>query len=152
MTLHGSLALACALQICSGCSHGRPALSSNTSRAEHALPPQEKLAPAVMVKRDCDQEHIDCFRDCMRRPPPEFKKDKGALYRVCQSQCLKAYMDCVKAQESELREFSTMDTAFTWLNQHKKEIAVGAIVIVAGTAFVVVTGGAGALALAPLAI
>jgi hypothetical protein len=66
-------------------------------------------------------------------------------------------MDCIKEQEQretekakrELR-FPNIDRALAWLREHKTEIAVGTLVVVAGVTFVVVTGGSGALLLAPL--
>jgi hypothetical protein len=60
-------------------------------------------------------------------------------------------MACLKRKELHLREFPTMDRAMDWLRRHKKEILIGTIVVVAGATFIVVTGGAGALVLVPLA-
>lgn len=45
-----------------------------------------------------------------------------------------------------------MDDAIDWLRNHKAEVALGTVVIVAGVAFVLTTGGSGALILAPLAL
>jgi hypothetical protein len=45
-----------------------------------------------------------------------------------------------------------MDEALDWLKSHKTEVALGTVVIVAGVAFVLTTGGSGALILAPLAL
>lgn len=67
-------------------------------------------------------------------------------------------MECVEEQEQLERErkkdrhFSNIDSALEWLRNHKTEVAIGAVVVVAGVAFVVATGGGGALILAPLAL
>jgi hypothetical protein len=45
-----------------------------------------------------------------------------------------------------------MDRALAWLREHKAELALGTVVVVAGVAFVVATGGGGALLLVPLAL
>ncbi|MFY0574845.1 hypothetical protein ACN28S_11185 [Cystobacter fuscus] len=45
-----------------------------------------------------------------------------------------------------------MDEAIDWIKNHKAEVAIGTIVIVAGVAFVLSTGGFGTLILAPLAL
>jgi hypothetical protein len=49
-------------------------------------------------------------------------------------------------------EFPDMNKALNWLREHKTEVAIGTVVVVAGVAFIVSTGGAGALVLAPLAL
>jgi len=49
-------------------------------------------------------------------------------------------------------EFSRVNEAIEWIRNHKAEVALGTIVIIAGAAFVITTGGSGALILAPLAL
>lgn len=68
-------------------------------------------------------------------------------------------MDCIEEKErqaqrggSETLQFSSIDRALDWLKEHETEVAVGTVVVVAGVAFIVATGGAGALVLAPLAL
>ncbi|PTL77935.1 hypothetical protein DAT35_41815 [Vitiosangium sp. GDMCC 1.1324] len=55
-------------------------------------------------------------------------------------------------QRGEKLEFSSIAEAVEWIRSHKAEVAMGTIVIVAGVSFVLATGGAGALVLAPLAL
>ncbi len=45
-----------------------------------------------------------------------------------------------------------MDEAIDWIGSHKDEVAIGTVVIVAGVAFVLATGGSGALILTPLVL
>ncbi|MCY1023033.1 hypothetical protein [Pyxidicoccus sp. MSG2] len=68
-------------------------------------------------------------------------------------------MDCIEEEEHSRHDtertalrFSSIDGALDWLRDHKSEVAIGTIVIVAGVTFMVATGGAGALVLAPLAL
>ncbi|EPX63543.1 hypothetical protein D187_005949 [Cystobacter fuscus DSM 2262] len=49
-------------------------------------------------------------------------------------------------------KFSHMDEAIDWIKNHKAEVAIGTVVIVAGVAFVLSTGGSGTLILAPLVL
>jgi hypothetical protein len=104
--------------------------------------------------RDCDAEHVDCFRACFEaRAPWPFKYQKAEHYQYCQSKCLQEYMQCLKELKADkARSFSTMDEALAWLKRHRAEVAAGVVIVVAGTAFVVATGGAGILILAPLAL
>ena len=46
--------------------------------------------------RDCDAEHIQCFRDCYNSKPPwPCKYQDGCHYRYCQAKCLAEYMLCI---------------------------------------------------------
>ncbi|QRK14164.1 hypothetical protein JQX13_49015 [Archangium violaceum] len=45
--------------------------------------------------------------------------------------------------------FSVVDSAVDWLKQHRRELLVGTIVVIAGVAFVIASSGAGLLVLAP---
>jgi hypothetical protein len=65
-------------------------------------------------------------------------------------------MDCCSLREAaEARtlrvRFPAVDSAVDWLKQHRRELVVGTVVVVAGVAFVVVVAGSGgtALVLAP---
>ncbi|HEX8699039.1 MAG TPA: hypothetical protein VF815_09410, partial [Myxococcaceae bacterium] len=59
-------------------------------------------------------------------------------------------------QENEKKtrrlKFSRVDEAIEWITNHKAEVALGTVVVIAGVAFVITTGGTGALILAPLAL
>lgn len=103
--------------------------------------------------RDCDAEHNKCFDNCWNSPSPwSHVPAKGAQhYKHCTSTCLEEYMECCKQQELRPRAFPSMKTAMDWLKDHKTEVLAGSVVIVAGAAFVVAVGAAGALVLLPLA-
>ncbi len=60
--------------------------------------------------------------------------------------------DAERAKRRPPLEFSSLDKARDWIRAHKTEVAFGTVVIVAGTAFIIATGGTGALILAPLAL
>ncbi|MHA7628070.1 hypothetical protein [Corallococcus sp. M7] len=66
-------------------------------------------------------------------------------------------MKCVEEQEALERQdakrelhFPNMDAALKWLREHKSEVALGAIVIVAGVAFTLAVAPAGLLVLSPI--
>jgi hypothetical protein len=109
----------------------------------------------------CAELQLRCHTQCMDRAPrySSIKKGSADHRRDCTSLCLQEFMECVKKmdelerqeQKRELK-FSEMDGALSWLREHKSEIAIGTVVVVAGVAFVVATGGAGALLLVPLAL
>jgi hypothetical protein len=56
--------------------------------------------------------------------------------------------------EQYTAEFDAIDPAIDWIKRHRKELAVGAVVVIAGVAFAVVVAGSGGavLALAPLLV
>ncbi|CAM4140163.1 hypothetical protein COEX109129_10325 [Corallococcus exiguus] len=111
--------------------------------------------------RDCDAEHIQCFDRCWNSVPPlsSIKRGSGKHHEYCTEECRKQYMVCINGKEqkaqrsgSEALRFSNIDGALDWLRAHRTEVAIGTVVVVAGVAFVVATGGTGALVLAPLAL
>lgn len=158
------LLLMVAALACIGCSH---------TRATHAR------APTYLIDEDasgvgsalgtggsgydCDDALNKCFKRCWessRQPYPHLEHDEW-YYEYCTRECRKEYMNCVeekekeeaeKAKKSSPLEFSSIDAARDWIRTHKSTLALGTVVIVAGTAFILVTGGTGALLLAPLAL
>ena len=106
--------------------------------------------------RNCDEEHATCFDECWRANPlpwPHTKRD-GWYREYCTRECRKQYMECEKHNEQKARElkFSRVEDAIEWIRSHQAEVALGTVVVIAGVAFVITTGGAGALILAPLAL
>jgi hypothetical protein len=106
-------------------------------------------------RRDCDQELIDCHRDCMRRPVPpdynqyEYNRGIGGRADYCNKQCLTPYLDCKEQQRARPVEFTAVDSAVDWLKRNRKEVIVGSAIVIAGVAFVVVSAGAGVVVIAP---
>jgi len=104
--------------------------------------------------RDCDQEQITCVKRCLRGPIPfpwnkGGKSGKWARYRYCESTCFVAYTACLEANAEEQACRAVQD-ALNWIANHPGAV-LGTIVVIGGvTTYVVVTGGAGALTLAPL--
>ncbi|XXF78494.1 hypothetical protein P2318_01680 [Myxococcaceae bacterium GXIMD 01537] len=149
-----ALALLCVLAV-EGCTHTR-----QPERRTYVIS-EDAAGIGGSGGRDCDGEHVECFRQCWNSTPPlrSIRKGSGKHYEYCTEECRERYMDCVKETErpaqrsgSSTLQFSNMDKALGWLRRHKAEVALGTIVVVAGVAFVVSTGGAGALVLAPLAL
>ncbi len=104
-------------------------------------------------QRDCNQEHHECYQRCKRRKPPypyEYKRPSHTTY--CRETCQAEYMECLKATGQHPMEFLGTNEAIEWLKRHRTELLVGAVIVVAGVTFVVVSAGAGVLILAPLAI
>jgi hypothetical protein len=110
-----------------------------------------ELVYASNGSRDCDAEHIACFRRCWNTPPPYPLKqgDKGHD-KHCTRKCREEYMECLKQTEARPLAFPDMKTARDWLGAHKTEVLMGSIVLVAGAVFVIATGSAGALVLVPI--
>jgi hypothetical protein len=106
--------------------------------------------------RDCDQEQIDCFQACMKRRLPSYqshiKRVDGSKQRFCERECLDEYMDCLELQKSRALQFNAVDDAVEWLKRNRKGLLIGAIVVIAGVAFVTLSAGAGAVVLAPIVL
>jgi len=113
-----------------------------------------RIVLASSRPRDCDQEQIDCHRDCMKRKPPYphgARRSHGHV-EYCDNTCLNEYMDCLKLQKLESLSFPAIDRAADWLRRHQQEVLVGTIVVAAGVAFVVISAGAGLIVLAPVVL
>lgn len=107
-------------------------------------------------RRDCDQEQINCHRDCMRRklPAPHNYLPRGhpRHNQLCRDKCRVAYDDCLEAEKARALRFPAVEGAVQWLKEHRTQLLVGTVVVIAGVTFVVVSAGAGLLVLAPLAL
>ena len=105
----------------------------------------------------CAELQLKCHKQCMRRKPqyPGVRKGSREHDEHCTTECLKEFMTCLKRMEElerqELR-FENVDGELSWLRDHKTEVVIGTVVVVAGVAFIVATGGSGALLLVPLAL
>jgi hypothetical protein len=111
----------------------------------------------------CNELQKQCFKACWNRKPSisSIKKGSGMHHEHCTRTCREEFMRCIQEQEELERQdaqktelhFPTMNAALEWLREHKTEVAVGTIVIVAGVIaapYVVAIAAGGALVLAPL--
>jgi hypothetical protein len=107
-------------------------------------------------RRNCDQEQIDCHRDCMRRklPSPHNYIPRGhpRHNQICRDRCRLAYDDCLEAEKARALRFSAVEGAVGWLKEHRTELLVGTVAVISGVTFVVVSAGAGLVVLAPLVL
>lgn len=117
----------------------------------------------------CDGRYDQCERDCLSSSKPfvighrKYMDTRTQPWRIarswwCERNCLEARAECNKGRgewaEQYIAEFDGIDPAIDWIKKHREELAVGAVVVIAGVAFAVVVAGSGgvALALAPLLI
>ncbi|RKG68869.1 hypothetical protein D7V88_40465 [Corallococcus terminator] len=107
----------------------------------------------------CGEWQKQCFQKCWRRKPREssIPKHSAAHHEYCTTTCLKEFMKCVEEQRTleqqdakrEL-QFHNMTSALDWLREHKAEVALGTVVVVAGVAFTLAVAPAGLLVLSPI--
>lgn len=126
------------------------ALRGLRSSAEHEA---GRIVHVSRRPRDCDQEQIDCHRDCMRRKPPYPRERKSHNHvQYCNEKCLQEYMDCLELQKRQPLGFPELSRALDWLREHRTEVLVGSVIVIAGVAFVTISAGAGVLVLAPVVL
>lgn len=108
--------------------------------------------------RDCEAERDGCEEMCRASLKGRnwTHASAGSKNDICVARCRPAFLDCSRLKEAAeagtLRvRFPAVDSAVAWLKQHRHEIVVGTVVVIAGIAFVVVVAGSGgaALVLAP---
>lgn len=115
----------------------------------------------VAWQRDCDEELKKCIDQCMGSKlgdnwehlfqPPSRKL--GGKHAECRKRCWPLYEDCNRQNaedKAKAAEFSTTDQAVDWLKRHREEVLAGTVIVIAGVAFVALTGGSGGLLLAPV--
>jgi hypothetical protein len=157
--------LSAAMVACASCGHARPTrdLNARTYVIDEDASGVGSALGTGGSGYDCDDELNKCFTGCWessKQPYPHVEHNEW-YYEHCTRECRKQYMHCVDEKEKEEAErvkkrppleFSSFGKARDWIRAHKSEIALGTVVIVAGTAFILATGGSGALILAPLAL
>jgi len=119
--------------------------------ADEPISSQMILVSAADLEAACNNEQIACMNRCMNNPKPPYpaqKKGDRAHYAHCHRRCLKQFMTCMR-KAGLLQEFSVLDAAWSWIKSHGKEI-VGTVVVIGGVAYIVSTGGSGALVLVVL--
>jgi hypothetical protein len=145
------------LLVCTGCAHTQ----RSPQGAETYVIFEEASGIGGSGGYDCDAAQIDCFDRCWNSAPPQtsIKRGSGKHHEACSEKCLEEYMECVEEQEQWAEErkkkdlhFLDVTTALNWLRSHKTELVIGTVVVVGGVAYVIATGGGGALLLAPLAL
>jgi hypothetical protein len=140
----------------SGCIHAQRPEHRSYVISEDAQGLGSALGTGGAGFRNCDAEQHACFNECWKSDPLPFPHEKrdGWFYEYCTRECRKLYMECEKSNEKKARElkFSRVDEAIEWIRNHKAEVMLGTVVVIAGVAFIVTTGGSGALILAPLAL
>lgn len=125
----------------------------SSSRVERHIVP-------VIWQRDCGEEMKKCLNQCMgstqgsnwEHPFQPSGRKLGGKHAECRKRCWPDYEDCNKQNAEDTAkaaEFSSIDQAVDWLKRHREEVLVGAVIVIAGVAFIVVTGGSGGLLLAP---
>jgi hypothetical protein len=116
------------------------------------------------VEAYCNELQRQCFQKCWDRKPSisSIKKGSAMHHHHCTQICREEFMRCIEKQEEAERQdssqkeklhFPTMDVALVWLREHKSEVAIGTVVIIAGVVaapYVITIAAGGALVLAPL--
>lgn len=98
------------------------------------------------MPRDCDEEHVECFRRCYNNTPPYPRKwHKESHYRYCQEEvCRPAYTKCVeeeKVKASDAKQlavppFEKEAEAQSWVKRQAMSV-VGAVIFIGGTLYLI---------------
>jgi len=128
----------------------------NLSHSIRSSTPSEGIVFVSGRRRDCDQEQIACHQNCMRRKLPApynfIPRGHPRHNQICRDKCRLAYDDCVAAEKARALRFPAVEGAVEWLKEHRTQLLVGTVVVIAGVTFVVVSAGAGLFVLAPLVV
>lgn len=129
----------------------------NLMAHSHAAAPHSVQGRIVQAafNRNCEDERDACESMCLAglRGRAWSHMSAGSKKEHCVRVCMQPYIDCCKLRElaeGKAVEFHAMDEAVEWLKQNSDRLLVGAVVVIAGVAFVVTVGGGGFLLLAPV--
>jgi hypothetical protein len=142
-------------------------LSQFQSALSSASHHNNTLVPVSTWATDCDASYNRCIKFCFSAKVPIPIEDdvfdgnrsewKRRQKQWCGQTCMKYYNMCLRGvgpwatNPATVREFSRIDVAVDWLEQHHTEIIVGTVVVIAGVALVAaVCAGGGCVALVPL--
>jgi hypothetical protein len=104
----------------------------------------------VAWTRNCEDEFDTCVDTCMKslRGPNWRHANQGSKAAICRGRCLVPYNDCCQLRDqAKTLTFPAIDEAVNWLKLHRNDVQVGAVVVIAGVAFVAVVAGSGGAAL-----
>jgi hypothetical protein len=121
------------------------------------------------LKAYCEGRREQCVQDCIASRSPFrighriYEDVKTTPWRVargpwCQTNCLDEAVQCTKNRgswaEEYVAKFDAIEPAVVWIKTHREEILTGAVIVIAGVAFVaaVAASGGGALVLMPFVL
>jgi intracellular sulfur oxidation DsrE/DsrF family protein len=135
----------------------KPVDDFNLMAHPHAVAPRSVQGRIVQAafNRNCEDERDACERMCLAglKGRAWSHMSVGSKKEHCVRACMQPYLDCCTLRElakGKAVEFHAMDEAVEWLKQNSDRLLVGAVVVIAGVAFVVTVGGGGFLLLAPV--
>jgi len=105
--------------------------------------------------RNCEEERDACESMCLAglKGRAWSHMSAGSKKEHCVRVCMQPYFDCCTLRElaeGKAVEFHALDEAADWLKQNRERLLEGAVVVIAGVAFVVTLGGGGLLFLVPV--
>ena len=151
-----------------------PLKEFDLAKLQHAMSTRNVRRNIVRVSSSdlnayCEGRRAQCEMDCLRSGRPfsidrrKYQDTRVQPWRIargwwCPENCMDAFVECTKGRgewaEEYAAEFDAIEPAIDWLKNHRTELVVGAVVVIAGVACAVVAAGSGgaALVLAPLLV
>ncbi|MET0404336.1 MAG: hypothetical protein ABW123_18135 [Cystobacter sp.] len=71
-------------------------------------------------------------------------------WSYCRTACMKQLANCLGEVDRSPVKFEAIDTAVDWISRNQNELALGAVVVIAGVAFYVAACSGGVVLLAPV--
>ncbi len=135
----------------------KPVSGFNLAAHSHLVASRSVQGRVVQAafNRNCEEERDACEGLCLAglKGRDWSHMSVGSKKAHCRRVCMQPYLDCCKLgemAEGKAVEFHAMDEAVEWLKQNRERLLEGAVVVIAGVAFVVALGGGGLLLLVPV--
>jgi len=132
------------------------------SRSLASVPAHEgRIVRVSLNAAECERQYEICVPEC--RASTSIHQVDKYIYdskqygpwrtgkkSYCMSACMKQLANCQGEAGREPVKFEAIDTAVDWLKRHQDELALGAVVVIAGVAFHVAVCAGGIVLLAPV--
>lgn len=120
-----------------------------------------RIVRASLGATECERQYDICIPECQAstriRQVDRYIYDttqygpwRTGKWNYCRTACMKQLANCLGEVGRAPVKFDAIDTAVDWLEHHQNELALGAVVIIAGVAFYVAACSGGIVLLAPV--
>ncbi|WP_239013987.1 hypothetical protein [Archangium violaceum] len=109
---------------------------------------------------ECERQYDICVPECQASTrihqvdkyiydTRQYGPWRTGKWSYCRTACMRQLANCLGEAGREPVKFEAIDTAVDWLKRHQDELALGAVVVIAGVVFYVAACSGGILLLAP---
>ncbi len=120
-----------------------------------------QIIQVSLATTECERQYDICVPECQASTrihqvdkyiydTRQYGPWRTGKWLYCRTACMKQLANCLGEAGREPVKFEVIDTAVDWLKRHQDELALGAVVVIAGVAFYVAVCSGSIVLLAPV--